>query len=334
MSADVSDGDLARLARGGDPVAFRLLVERHQAMVRARAPCWASSARRRDDLGAGIVTAGVPGAGPAAGCGPVRRLAGRHRVQRLPPAAPPCPGHAAARLARVAAPDVGRRPALGRGLDRADALRAAVAGLLAGQRRAVTLHYTPTCAPARSRRRPARPGPACTRPGSSWRLPHRAPPRSRSRLRDDTHDHRPRRAHRAPHPGRSRTDRFPTHVMVLADDGGRRDLPIWLLGRDSHRFADDARPGPSSDELTERLLRVAGARVTAVDVDELGSEVTAARIELAIRPAGARHRAAARRPGRCHHGGRADPCRRRGHGGDGGAGRGQPGRPDARADRA
>ncbi|MFY9778114.1 MAG: bifunctional nuclease domain-containing protein, partial [Trebonia sp.] len=76
-------------------------------------------------------------------------------------------------------------------------------------------------------------------------------------------------------------DRFPTHVMVLADDGGRRDLPIWLLGRDSHRFADDARPGPSSDELTDRLLRVAGARVTAVDVDELGPEVTAARIELA-----------------------------------------------------
>jgi DNA-directed RNA polymerase specialized sigma24 family protein len=37
VSADVSDGDLARLARGGDPVAFRLLVERHQVMVRARA---------------------------------------------------------------------------------------------------------------------------------------------------------------------------------------------------------------------------------------------------------------------------------------------------------
>ena len=37
MSADVSDGELARLARGGDPVAFRLLVERHQPMVRARA---------------------------------------------------------------------------------------------------------------------------------------------------------------------------------------------------------------------------------------------------------------------------------------------------------
>jgi hypothetical protein len=31
-------------------------------------------------------------------------------------------------------------------------------------------------------------------------------------------------------------DRFPTHVIVLADDAGRRDLQIWLLGRDSHRF--------------------------------------------------------------------------------------------------
>jgi len=83
-------------------------------------------------------------------------------------------------------------------------------------------------------------------------------------------------------------DRVPTHVIVLADDAGRRDLPIWLLGRDSHRFADDARPGPSSDELTDRLLRAAGARVTAVDVDELGPQVTAARIELAT-PAGPEH---------------------------------------------
>jgi len=83
-------------------------------------------------------------------------------------------------------------------------------------------------------------------------------------------------------------DRFPTHVMVLADDTGHRDLPIWLLGRDSHRFADDARPGPSPDELTGRLLHAAGARVTAVDVGELGPEVTVSRIELAA-PAGPEH---------------------------------------------
>jgi bifunctional DNase/RNase len=83
-------------------------------------------------------------------------------------------------------------------------------------------------------------------------------------------------------------DRFPTHVMVLADDAGRRDLPLWLLGRDSHRFDDASPHGPSTDELTSRLLRAVGARVKAVDVDELGPEVTAARIEVAG-PAGSEH---------------------------------------------
>lgn len=82
-------------------------------------------------------------------------------------------------------------------------------------------------------------------------------------------------------------DHFPTHVMVLADDAGRRDLPIWLLGQDSHRFAAD-RHAPSPDELTGRLLHAAGTRVTAVAVDELGPEVTVSRIELAT-PAGPEH---------------------------------------------
>ena len=34
---DISDGNLVRLARDGDPAAFRLLVERHLPMARARA---------------------------------------------------------------------------------------------------------------------------------------------------------------------------------------------------------------------------------------------------------------------------------------------------------
>ena len=34
---DIADGDLVRLARDGDPAAFRLLVERHLPMARARA---------------------------------------------------------------------------------------------------------------------------------------------------------------------------------------------------------------------------------------------------------------------------------------------------------
>ncbi len=34
---DIPDGNLVRLARDGDPAAFRLLVERHLPMARARA---------------------------------------------------------------------------------------------------------------------------------------------------------------------------------------------------------------------------------------------------------------------------------------------------------
>jgi hypothetical protein len=33
---DIPDGDLVRLARDGDPAAFRLLIERHLPMARAR----------------------------------------------------------------------------------------------------------------------------------------------------------------------------------------------------------------------------------------------------------------------------------------------------------
>ena len=66
MSADVSDGDLARLARGGDPVAFRLLVERHQPMVRARArqlapiPATWTTSRRNRSCRRSVLFAAVP----------------------------------------------------------------------------------------------------------------------------------------------------------------------------------------------------------------------------------------------------------------------------------
>jgi len=174
-------------------------------------------------------------------------------------------------------------------LDRADAVRAAVAGLPAGQRRAVTLHYYADV--------PA--GQVADAPGAARASLHKA----RLKLRAYLTEHRPdlvpasgrtpmttvhvARIERRIPPGPV-PDRVPTHVMVLADDAGRRDLSIWLLGQDSHRFADDARPGPSPDELTGRLLRAAGTRVTAVDIDELGPEVPAARIELAT-PAGPEH---------------------------------------------
>ena len=92
---------------------------------------------------------------------------------------------------------------------------------------------------------------------------------------------------------------IPAHVVMLADDAGRRVLPIWgefnrrrfpqLFGPSA---AGDEGAGTAEaqtvDELTARLLRAVGASVVGVDIDELGPEVPAARINLAI-PAGIRH---------------------------------------------
>ena len=290
MSADVSDADLARLARGGDRVAFRLLVERHQPMVRARARQLAADPGDVDDivqesfLQAFLALDRLRDPDRFTGwlAGIVRNVC--RSMQRRAPvtllADWPEPLHPTSAGGLPSAED----------LDRADALRAAVASLPAGQRRAVALHYYADV--------PA--GQVAEPPGAGRASLHKA----RLRLRAYLTEHRP---DLVPPPGRTHMttvhvarierrippgpvpDRGPTHVLVLADDAGRRDLPIWLLGRDSHRFADDARPaGPSSDELTGRLLRAAGARVTAVDVDELGPEVTVTRIELDT-PAGPEH---------------------------------------------
>ena len=191
-------------------------------------------------------------------------------------------------------------------------LHATVASLPAGQRCAVTLHYHADV--------PA--GQVAEAPGAVRASLHKA----RLKLRAYLTEHRPdlvpasgrtpmttvrvARIERRIPPGPV-PDRVPTHVIVLADDAGRRDLPIWLLGQDSHRFTGDARPGPSPDELTGRLLHAAGTRVTAVDVDELGPEVTVGP-DRAGHPgrSRARYRAPRGRPGHGHHHGRPDPGRR------------------------
>jgi hypothetical protein len=114
-------------------------------------------------------------------------------------------------------------------------------------------------------------------------------------------------AHAEPRPGNLGNGSFITHshLVVLADDAGHRAVPIWMRGEpgesDLARLielscgpADQIVTAGAPEEVTARLLRAAGASVTAVDIDvttadidELSPEVTVARIGLGG-PAGAR----------------------------------------------
>jgi bifunctional DNase/RNase len=205
---DISDGDLVRLARDGDPVAFRLLVERYQAMARARAAGLSHNRSDVDDI-----------------------------VQE-------------SFLQAFVALDRLRDP---------DRFAGWLAGIVLNVCRSLYRREQLTLLPD---------WPEPLHPASADGLP-------------------------------SAEDLDRADALREADDAGHRDLPIWLLGRDSHRFslfnppaADQDHAGTvrahDADELTDRLLRAAGTRVTGMDIDELGPEVTVARIELAG-PAGTRH---------------------------------------------
>jgi len=81
---------------------------------------------------------------------------------------------------------------------------------------------------------------------------------------------------------------WPRHLLViLADDAAGRALPVWLRRFEGNSLAGLLERAPGRDglawfpeELTARLLRAAGAQVAAVEIDELGPGVTAARIHL------------------------------------------------------
>ena len=298
--SEICDGNLVRLARDGDPAASRLLVERHQPMARARAARLCPNPSDVDDivqesfLQAFIALDRLRDPDRFAGW-----LAGIvHNVCRGPQRRAPVtlladwpePVHPAAADGLPSAED----------LDRADALRAAVADLPAGQRRAVALHYYADLPP----------GQIAESAGAARASLHKARLRLRAYLTEhrpdlvpppeDAHDHRPHRARRGPHPRpaaaadpphpcrRARRRRGPPGAADLAAaDSTVTGSPGSLTpGRAAGQAG--AAAARNADELTGRLLRAAGASVTEVDIDELGPEVTAARIALAS-PAGTRH---------------------------------------------
>jgi RNA polymerase sigma-70 factor, ECF subfamily len=305
---DISDGELVRLARAGDPVAFRLLVERHQPMARARA---AAACRNRSDVDDIVQESFLQAfvaldrlrdpdrfAGWLAGIVlNVSRNLQRHAPPVLLPEWPESLHPQAAADGTPSADD----------LDRAGALRSAAASLPAGQRRAVALYYyadQPADRIAESA-------------GAARASLHKA----RLRLRAYIAEHRPdlvpaasrrthmtsvriARAEQRPAATRQPHGRVPSHLVVLADDADRRELTIWLLDFDGRRLSElldrpaegqnqagaagaagaagvaGAAEARTADELTAELLRAASSRVTGVDIEELGPEVTAARIRL------------------------------------------------------
>ena len=297
MSAEIPDGDLVRLARDGDPVAFRLLVERHQPMARARARSLCANPSDVDDVVQESFVRAFVGLDRlrdpdrfAGWLGSITANVGRG-LRRRPPVVLlpdwPEPLQPAASHGLPSADD----------LDRADAVRAAVAGLPAGQRRAVALHYYADL--------PA--GQIAGQAGAARASLHKA----RLRLRAYITEHRPdlvpaafRRTlmttvrfagaeSRIP-PGPSPIG-FPSDVVILADDAGQRALPIWVEVN-PHRFKPSAREDERAnaaaltvDELTVRLLRAIGARVTGVDIDELGPEMPPVARITVVGPAGTRH---------------------------------------------
>jgi RNA polymerase sigma factor (sigma-70 family) len=301
---DIGDGDLVRLARTGDAAAFRLLVERHQPSARAHAArlcalpgdvddlvqesflqAFVSLARLRDPDRFSAWLAGI--------VVNVHRATARRAPLTLL-ADWPEPLHPASPEGLPSAED----------LDRAEALRAAVAALPEAQRRAVEQYYYDDL--------PI--GQIAGSPGAAKTSLHKA----RRRLREYITTHRPdlipvsrrtpmttvRIAHAQPQYGRiTREGNIRHFLIVLADDAGHRAVPLWLGGEGDSLWLLLHQPpaGPSgqpdpppeqlrakdliAENLSCRLLRAAGVTVTRVDIDELGPGVVAARIEVTS-PAG------------------------------------------------
>jgi RNA polymerase sigma-70 factor, ECF subfamily len=283
---DISDGELVLLARDGDQVAFRLLVERHQSMVRARAKQLCANPSDTDDVMQETFLRAFIALGRlrdpdrfAAWLAGITANVCRGLRRRGEPALLsdwPEPLHPAANDGVPSADDI----------DRADAVRAAMAELPAGQRRTVVLRYYAD----------VEAGEGATRASL-----HKARRTMRAYLTEHRPDLVPVAARRPPmitvriaRAGRrdqriSLPGRAPTHVVILADEAGGRELPLWFLTADGFRLQRllEGEPELSADGLTARMLRVLGATVTGVAIGELGPEVAVARIGL-VGPVGTR----------------------------------------------
>ena len=231
---DICDGELARRARAGDAGAFALLVERHFPPARALAARLCTHPDDVDDIVQEAFLQAFTGLGRLRDpdrfgawlAGIVRNIfrAAARQAPLMLLADWPEDLHPASAQGLPSAED----------LDRAEVLRAAVAGLPGGQRRAVELYYFADL--------PA--GQIGGSPGGAKASLHKA----RRRLREHITARRPdlipaasrrktmttvRIAHAEPHfdPGPDGTTAGRRILVVLADDPGRRAMGLWLPAR-------------------------------------------------------------------------------------------------------
>jgi RNA polymerase sigma factor (sigma-70 family) len=299
VDAAISDGDLVRLARAGDPVAFRLLVERYRPIALARARSLCGDAGDVEDIVQDAFLQAFVALDKlqdperfAAWLGGIIRNVYRAASRRAP-------------LDLVAEWPEELHPVSADGLpeaaiddlDRGDALGCALQRLPPRQQQAVRMFYYADLPVAGIASRLA------DTPGAVKARLHKARRRLRDHIavgRPDLIPYLPRRtfmttvriAYAEP---RSVGTRM-THVLVvLADDAGDRALPVWLKGFDGHslrlllnRPADGSEMAGVPEELADQVLRAAGITVTGVEIDELGPQVSVARIQL-HGPTGTQH---------------------------------------------
>ena len=308
---DICDGDLVRRALAGDAGAFALLIERRSAAARALAARLGAHPDDVDDIVQEAFLQAFAGLG---------RLRDPDRFGAWLAGIVRNVSRAAARqdpLTLLADWPEELHPVSAQGLpspedlDRAEALRAVIAVLPGGQRRAVELYYFADLPAGQI-------GPS---PGAAKASLHKA----RGRLRELIAARRPdlipparrttmttvRIARLVPHTntrpdGTTAATRI---LVVLADDPGRRAMSLWVPGRHGQMLSRvlgrpargpkppapperDAPPGDpvrefGSEDLAFGLLGAAGAVVTGADIDELGPGVVAARLAVTS-PAGTR----------------------------------------------
>lgn len=292
-----------RLARSGDGAAFRLLVERHRGMARARAARLGADPDEREDIVQEAFLQAFTGLGGLRDpdrfgawlAGIIRNVSRAMSRRDSPVLLGDWPEllHPASAGGVPSAED----------LDRAEVLRAAVAGLPAGQRQAVELYYYADL--------PA--GQIGGSPGAAKASLHKARRQLREYVTARRPDLVPAASRRIPmitvriaraqpqlaQPAAGGAALGPV-LVVLSDDAGRRVLPLRLSGMAGYalwRALEDPSAGPSgvpgdippgqtaagaliAVDLASRLLGAAGVPVTGVDIDELGPDVPAARVTV------------------------------------------------------